>query len=295
MRDRVTFRAAALLIAGILPAACSNSGSNELSFGTPDEAVTALVSALENRDRDQLKRLLGPQTDTLLASGDAVMDSVAREAFLERYRAKHQLVSGGPDDMVLQVGEDDWPLPIPLVQENRQWHFDGEAGGKESVARRIGANELRTMDVMRGFVAAQKDYAAQSHDGVPKGTYAQVLRSVSGMHNGLYWDAAEGEPEIPAGPMLASAAAEGYTGGRGPDAPYHGYLFKMLRAQGPEAPGGAKDYVVNGRLTGGYALLAWPANYAASGVMSFLINQDGMTWQRDQGEWTRQIDDEMEN
>jgi hypothetical protein len=214
---------------------------------------------------------------------------MAIQAFLARYRVKHQLVTGGPDDLVLQVGEDDWPLPIPLVRHDGRWHFDGAAGVDEVVMRRIGGNELRTIDVMEGFVAAQEDYAAEAHDGATAGVYAQKIRSDPGKHNGLYWEVAAGEPQSPAGPMLADAAAEGYTGGRGAAAPYHGYHYRMLASQGPEANGGARDYIVDGKLTGGFALLAWPATYGASGVMSFMINQDGVVWQRDLGDNTEEI------
>lgn len=291
MKRDARFSAASLLLTGLLAAAgCSPSGSSStskaLAFGTPDEAVTSFVSAVEQRDPAQLKKLLGFDSDTLLTSGDAVEDSMAREAFLTRYGEKHQLVAGGPDQLVLQVGDDGWPLPFPLVREGDGWHFDGPAGADEIVYRRIGANELSTIDVMRGFVAAQEDYAAKTHDGVPAGAYAGKLRSDPGKQNGLYWEVADGQPESPAGPMLAEAASGGYREGRGASAPYHGYLFRLLSAQGPNANGGARDYMSGGRLTGGYALIAWPAIYGASGVMSFMVNQDGVVWQRDLGEQT---------
>lgn len=290
MKRDARFWAASLLLTGLLAAAgCSSSGSSTsqaLSFATPEEAVSSFAAAVEQKDPAQLKKLLGFDTDTLLTSGDAVEDSVARASFLARYQEKHELVAGGPDNMVLEVGDDGWPLPFPLVRQGGQWHFDGAAGADEIVYRRIGANELRTIDVMRGFVAAQMDYAAQSHDGVPKGTYAGKLRSDPGKQNGLYWEVADGKPDSPAGPMLAAATAEGYGGGRGASAPYHGYLFRVLTAQGAAADGGTRDYTSGGRLTGGFALVAWPAVYGASGVMSFLVNQDGVVWQRDLGEST---------
>jgi DUF2950 family protein len=293
MKRDARFWAASLLLTGLLAVAgCSRSGSEAsqaLTFATPEEAVQGFVSSADQRDPAQLKKLLGFDSDTLLTSGDAVEDSVARESFLARYHEKHQLVAGGPDQLVLEVGNDDWPLPFPLVREGGRWHFDGPAGADEIVYRRIGANELRTIDVMRGYVAAQMDYAAKAHDGVPAGTYAGKLRSDPGKQNGLFWEVASGQPDSPAGPMLAAAASQGYGGGRGASAPYHGYLFRLLTSQGPAAGGGARDYISGGRLTGGFALIAWPAVYGASGVMSFLVNQDGVVWQRDLGEGTATV------
>jgi hypothetical protein len=297
MKREARFWAASLLVTGLLAAGCSQVTTDEskaLTFATPDEAVASFASAVEQRDPAQLKKLLGFDSDTLLTSGDAVEDSMARETFLARYNAKHQLVAGSPDQLVLEVGDDGWPLPFPLVREDGKWHFDGPAGADEIVYRRIGANELRTIDVMRGFVAAQGDYAAAAHDGVPKGTYAGKLRSDPGKHNGLYWDVTPGQTQSPAGPMLAAAASEGYHEGHGPAAPYHGYLFRLLTTQGPDADGGAKDYTSSGRLTGGYALVAWPAIYGASGVMSFMVNQDGVVYQRDLGQGTPQVAGSMQ-
>jgi hypothetical protein len=257
------------------------------AFGTPDEAVTALIAAVESHDVPALRRLLGPGTDALLDSGDAVADRADRDSFLARYRARHTLVAGGPNDLVLQVGEDDWPLPIPLVRANDKWSFDGAAGADEILLRRIGANELRTIDVMRGFVEAQRDYAAVGHDGGSPGVYAQKLRSDPGKQDGLYWEVASGDAPSPAGPFLAAAAAEGYGSDKG--APYHGYRYRILTAQGDSANGGKRDYLADGRLTGGFALLAWPDRYGASGIMSFIVNQDGVVWQRDFGDDTAQL------
>jgi hypothetical protein len=176
-------------------------------------------------------------------------------------------------------------MPIPLVRTEGRWHFDGAAGALELLSRRIGANELRTINVMRGFVVAQTEYAATAHDGVAAGVYARKLRSDAGKRNGLYWEPGAGEPPSPAGPLLASATAEGYTPA-GERVPYHGYLFRLLLAQGPAADGGAHDYAENGRLTRGFGLLAWPVSYGQSGVMTFMVNQDGVVWQRDLGEDT---------
>ena len=246
----------------------------------------ALVAALEKHDVQELGRLLGPGTDKLLTSGDEVSDRAAREAFLARYREQHRFVAGSPGDMVLQVGADDWPLPIPLVREQGRWRFDGAAGAEEIVARRIGANELRTIDVMRSYVDAQQEYASTGHDGAAAGVYARRLRSEPDKQNGLYWETTADEALSPAGPLLAAAADEGYGHA---SASYHGYQFRMLLAQGPAANGGAHEYLVGGKLTGGFALLAYPAEYGASGVMTFMVNQDGVVWQRDLGEKTAQV------
>ena len=261
--------------------------ANQPSFATPDEATTALVAALEKHDVAALRRLIGSETDGLLSSGDTVADRRDREAFLARYRERHQLVAGGPDDVMLQVGEDDWPLPVPLLRSNGRWRFDGTAAARELLVRRIGGNELHTIDVMRGFVDAEEEYAAAGHDGEAPGIYARVLRSDPGRQNGLYWEVADGGPPSPAGPLLAAAAAGRTTADAG--TPYHGYLYRMLFSQGPAAPGGARDYVVDGKLTGGFALIASPAKYGETGVMTFLVNQDGLVWQRDLGPKTAEL------
>lgn len=281
------------LLAGLLVSGCTKREPVQPSFDTPEAAVEALVTSAEKGDVDELGRVLGAGAEDLLSSGDEVADRAERERFLERYRVRHRLVTGGPDDLVLQVGEDDWPLPIPLVRQDGKWRFDGAAGADELVLRRIGANELRTIDVMRGFVAAQRDYAAEVRDGAAAGVYASRFRSTPGKHDGLYWEVAAGELPSPAGPFLAAAAEEGYAlEGANPQTgkrtPYHGYVYRMLLSQGPAANGGAREYLQNGRLTGGFAMLATPETYGVSGVMSFIVNQDGVVWQRDLGDDTAQ-------
>ena len=264
---------------------------NQLSFSTPDSAVAALAAALETRDLVAMRRLLGPETEGLVSSGDTARDRSDREGFLARYRARHEIVAGGPDDAMLQVGDDEWPLPVPLLRRNGRWRFDGDAAVNELLARRIGANELRTIDVMRGFVDAQQEYAAVGHDGDAPGIYARVLRSDPGRQNGLYWEVSAGEAPSPAGPFLAATSAEGYkasASANGP-APYHGYVYRMLFSQGPAADGGAREYVADGKLTGGFSLLAYPAEYGETGVMTFMVNQDGLVWQRNLGPKTGEV------
>lgn len=266
------------------PAPTTAATSAAKTFATPEAAVDALVAATERNDVAALREILGPGIEQIVSSGDEVEDRAEREAFVARYREQHALVAGAPDRLVLQVGADHWPLPIPIVRGADGWYLDGEAGADEIVVRRIGANELHTIDVMRGFVEAQEEYAAVARDGGSGGVYAQKLRSDAGRHDGLYREAAAGEAESPAGPALAAATSEGYNAAKGE--PYHGYLHRILLSQGAAANGGAKDYVVDGKLTGGYALIAWPADYGASGIMTFMVNQDGVVWQRDLGEDT---------
>jgi Protein of unknown function (DUF2950) len=285
MKHPLLCLAALLIISGCSEQQDGQSTASSLTFATPEEAVTALATAAEKHDVAELGKLFGPETADLLSSGDEVEDRAAREGFLKRFKERHDLVSGGPNDLMLQVGEDEWPLPIPLVKENGRWHFDGAAGVDKIVRQRIGGNELHTIDVMHGYVAAQEEYASKGHDGAAKGIYAQRLRSDPGKQNGLYWEVAPGEPESPAGPLLAQAGAEGY-GGKGAQAPYHGYIYRSLRSQGEAANGGARDYIVNGKLTKGFALIAYPADYGASGIMTFMVSQDGLVWQKDLGEDT---------
>ena len=262
-------------------------GAAAAGFDTPEAAVAALVAALEKNDLGQLKVLLGPGSEELLNSGDAVQDAGDRASFLARYGAKQALVDEGADRKVLVIGEDDWPMPVPLVKRDGKWAFDGEAGIDELIYRRVGANELGAIDVCRGFVAAQIEYASEGRDGDPPGIYALKLVSDEGLHNGLYWPTADDEPPSPAGPFVAAAAAEGYRKAEG-DArsPYHGYYYRMLYSQGPNASGGARDYFKDGLLTEGFALIAWPADYGSSGVMTFIVNQDGVVFQKDLGEDT---------
>jgi Protein of unknown function (DUF2950) len=256
------------------------------SFKTAQQAVEALVAASRDNDSAALQQLLGPDATTLISSGDDAQDRNDRAHFVSLYDAHHRLVAAGKDEMTLLVGENEWPLPIPLEKSAGAWTFDAADGVKELLYRRIGANELAAIRTCYALRQAQVDYAATGHDGNPPGTYAQRFRSKAGTQNGLYWPAAEGEPESPAGPFVADAEAEGYEYGK--RHPYHGYYFRILKAQGPNAYGGAKDYVVDDRMTGGFAILAFPAEYGASGVMTFLVSRRGTVFQKDLGESTGQ-------
>jgi hypothetical protein len=280
-----TCAALSLTALAMLSAGCAGKkDSTAAGAATPDAAVAALIAALEKDDTAALASLLGPGTEELLSSGDPVADKADRAEFLAAYKARSSFAPDG-DRMLLTIGDNEWPMPIPLVQRDGQWFWDGAAGADEIIYRRVGANELGAIDVMYGYVNAQNAYAADGHDGDPAGIYAMKLISDEGLHNGLYWETVEGEPTSPAGPFVASAAAEGYATGDS-RTPYHGYYYRMLYAQGSHANGGARDYFKDGVLTEGFAAIAWPAEYGASGVMTFVVNQDGVVFEKDLGEDT---------
>ena len=268
----------------LLVTACAKV-EKHASFKTPQEAVDAFVSALQKGDDAELKKLLGPDVEDLLSSGDPVEDKAGRQRFLDLYQAKHSLSEGDKGTMVLVVGANDWPFPVPVVERNGKWRLDGAAGADELIYRRVGNNELGAIAVCRGFVDAEQEYASEGRDGDPAGIYALKLLSDEGMHNGLYWPTAEDEQPSPAGPFLASATEQGYHFGAG-RTPYHGYFYRLLYAQGANAPGGAKDYFADGVMTQGFALVAWPADYGSSGVQTFIVSQNGTVYQKDLGEDT---------
>ncbi len=244
------------------------------TFSSPKEAVNAFVQASRDHNTSELLAILGPGSEEIITSSDSVADEKARTVFLGWYDERHALVSSGTGKLTLEVGKNDWPLPIPLVKSSSGWYWDGAAGKQEILYRRIGHNELDAINVCHGIVAAQRDYAASSHDGRPAGSYATRLVSEPGKENGLYWEAQQGEAQSPAGPMLASASSEGYdVSGR--RTPYHGYYYHML----PNA--------------GGFGFVAYPADYRSSGVMTFLVNQKGVIYQKDLGEKTSEIAQQM--
>jgi hypothetical protein len=257
-------------------------------FSTADDAWKALVGAVEQQDTPALKAILGPGCDDLISSGDPVADENARQSFLEAAKEKSSLVSLGDNRTGALLGKEDWPFPIPLVKGASGWIFDTAVGAEEMINRRIGKNELHTIAVMHTYVDAQAEFSAQHVEP----HYAQKFFSTEGQHDGLYWKAKEGEPESPLGPLAAEAAGEGYKRPEpesGPQ-PFHGYFFKILTGQGKDAPGGEKTYLdKEGKMTGGFAMVAWPANYGASGVMTFIVNKQGIVFQRDLGPDTAKI------
>jgi len=262
--------------------------AKQKTFASPEEAVKALVDALKTGDKAELSAIFGPGSESVISSGDNVLDKAERERFLKNYEEKNSLEKKGDDEVILQVGKDDWPLPIPIRKTGSAWSFDTKAGKEEILNRRIGRNELNVIDLLEAYVDAQREYARKDWDGDGVYPYAQKIQSTPGKKDGLYWEVKEGEEESPLGPLAARAAQEGYT--RKPKtekpSPYYGYYFRILKAQGKHAPGGAYDYVVKGKLILGFGLVAWPAKYGSSGIMTFIVNQEGVVYQKDLGRGT---------
>ncbi len=265
--------------------------AEQKTFATPAEAAKALVKAAADGNQEEMLAVLGDDGKELVYSGDPVQDKTNWQRFVKSYQTKHAIVTEDDTTRILQVGANDWLMPIPIVNDGGKWKFDTAAGKQELLFRRIGHNELGAIAACRGYIDAQQDYAAVGHDGLPAGIYAQLLGSTPGKQDGLYWETQEGEPPSPAGPLLAEASGQGYAaeGLGGKNQPYHGYFYRILKAQGSAAKGGAKSYMSNDNLTGGVALVAVPAEYKVSGVMSFIINQDGVVYQKDLGEKTAEV------
>lgn len=253
-------------------------------FDTPESGVAALIDAARKNDQAALESILGPGSRDVISSGDAVADAAGREDFVAAYDAKSNLVAVNDDTRTLQIGETDWPLPIPLVRDGSMWRFDLAAGRDELINRRIGRNELNTMEAALAFVDAQQEYASADRDGDNILEYAQRFVSTPGMKDGLYWPMRAGEEDSPLGPEFAEARAEGYQlETAAPGSAYYGYRYKILTSQGPAAMGGAYDYVIDGNMLAGVGLLAHPAEYGVSGVASFIVNHDGVVYQKDLG------------
>jgi hypothetical protein len=260
------------------------------SFATPDDALKAVVEDLKAGNHADLLKIFGPSIEPILNSGDPVADQNARERFVAYAEEQHHF-DGSGDTLTLVIGKDDWPFPIPLKKVDDRWRFDTVAGKEEILNRRIGENELSTIQTMLAYVDAQDDYAdfQRQRSGTPE--YAQRILSNPGKMDGLYWPAAEGLPQSPLGPLVAAARATGYRQSANAEepSPYHGYFYKVLTAQGPNAPGGAIDYIVNSRMIGGFGLVAWPARYGDSGVMTFMVNHDGVVYQKNLGPQTAKL------
>jgi hypothetical protein len=276
------------LAAPILFLAMAAVASAQQSFNSADEAADTLVKAARADDERAVIAVLGRDGIDIISSGDAVADTASRKRFLAAYDAKHQVVVEGEDKAVMVIGDEDFPFPIPLSRKQGTWRFDTAAGRLEILYRRIGRNELDAIQACLAYVDAQNEYAEKDRSGVGQGVYAQRIISQNGKKDGLYWPASQGDDESPLGELVAQAAAEGYRVG-GVRTPFHGYFYKILTRQGPNVPGGALDYVVRGKMIGGFALVAYPAEYGNSGVMTFMVNHEGTVFEKDLGPRTFQL------
>jgi len=258
-------------------------------FGSPEEAMKALVETAQSGVRKDVLAVLGPEGEDIISSGDEIADKNALEQFVKAYQEKVDFVKEKEDRVSIIIGNDHWPFPIPIVKKGEGWMFDTKAGREEVLNRRIGRNELSSIRVCLGYVDAQQEYAStdREQDGIIQ--YAQKFASDTYRRNGLYWEPAEGEIPSPVGPFAARASAEGYRRAGDKPTPYHGYYYKILKGQGKSAPGGAYRYVINGHMVAGFALVAWPAEYGVSGVMTFIVNQNGTVYQKDLGPKTEGI------
>ena len=274
----------ALLLSSALLAGCASNGPQE--FDTPDAAAAALADGVRTGDKAKLLAIMGSDAKPIVSSGDEFADRQRGERFLALYNEKHSLVPDAFDRQTLVVGNDNWPLPIPIVQRGGKWVFDVKAGKEEILNRRIGENELSAIEVCKAIGDAQQEYALRDPDGDGVHAYARKFPSDPGKRNGLFWPTADGEEPSPLGEMVAAARAEGYKRRATGRTPYHGYYYKILESQGPAAPGGALDYVVNDKMTLGFGVVAWPAEYGTSGVMTFIMGSDGVVYQQDLGDDT---------
>ena len=271
-------------------AACTSTPSKENEFKSPSEAVQALVTAAQSGDNKKLLAVLGPDAGELISSGDETADKQQRQNFLKAYEEQNRIESDG-DKFVLVIGKNDWPFPIPLVKKEERWAFDAASGKEEILNRRIGKNELDAIQVLLAIVDAQREYAMEDRDGDSLLEYAQRFISEPEKKNGLYWEAEAGEMSSPLGELIANARAEGYASDKtlnNPE-PYHGYYYRILTAQENNAAGGAYEYIVDGKMIGGFAVLAYPAEYGNSGIMTLIVNHDGKVYQKDLGEKTDEL------
>jgi Protein of unknown function (DUF2950) len=266
------------------PAASTHTA--QTVFATPEAGAEGLAAAIRAGDPQKLLSIVGRNSSSWIFSGDKVADRADWQKFLELYDSKHTIERSADGGAIVSVGADAWPFPAPLVKTPAGWHFDSEAGREEVLKRRVGRNELDTIQTLLAIVDAQREYVRADYDRDGFSTYAKSFRSGAGKKDGLYWPTAPGESQSPLGLLVADATKEGYSTSAAAPQAYHGYLFRMLTAQGPAARGGAIDYMVRGRLFGGFAVIAWPAKYANSGIMTFIVNHEGVVYQRDLGDAT---------
>jgi hypothetical protein len=274
--------AVAILLTACFPARSLAQQPGQKTFSSPEDASNALVMATQNNDQRAMLDILGPEGKQIVSSGDETEDANSRANFVQKYQEMHRLVKEPDGTTTLYIGAENWPTPIPLVNQANSWYFDTEAGKREILYRRIGRNEMSTIRVCEELVAAEKEFYSTQHN-----EYAQKIFSDEGQHNGLYWEAAAREPQSPIGPLVARAIAKGYPKSlEGAPTPYRGYYYLILTHQGKSGPGGAKSYIVNGKMTEGFAFVAYPAEYRSSGVMTFIVGVDGVVYQKDLGKKT---------
>jgi hypothetical protein len=285
------FRTSTALALALLVGAPMGAAHAQAPFKTPELAAEALANAARTGDQKAIVNILGPDGADIASSGDDVADKETREKFVAAYDAKHQVTMDGDSKAIMVIGQEDFPFPIPLVRKNDAWRFDAAAGREEILYRRIGRNELDAIQASLAYVDAQNEYADKNRAGGVS-TYAQRIVSSPGKKDGLYWPATANDDASPLGELVARATSQGYRVG-GERAPYHGYYYKILTRQGPSAPGGPLNYVVGGRMIGGFALVAYPAIYRNSGVMTFMVSHDGVVFQKDLGPKTAQIAERM--
>lgn len=274
---------AALVLAGFLVPSALAQEHGQKTFASAEEASTALVTATKNNDEKAMIAILGPDEKQIVSSGDESEDAASRATFVQKYEEMHRLVKEPDGTTTLYIGAENWPTPIPLMNKGSVWYFDAERAKREILLRRIGRNELSTIRVCQELAAAQKEYFGKHNE------YAQKSESDSGQQDGLYWKEADGQPKSPVGPLVAAALVESAKGAVGEPAPFRGYFYRMLTQQGKDAPGGAKAYVSNGKMTDGFAFVAYPAEYRSSGVMTFLVSQDGAVYEKDLGKKTEAL------
>jgi len=279
-----------LILALGLPVTATAAQGRQQSFASPEKGAHGLFAAVKADDTHKLVAILGPGSETLVSSGDTVADATGRTLFVKLYEKHNRIERLNSNKAILIIGSQYHPFPIPLIREGKRWRFDTKAGREEILNRRIGKNELNAIAVARAYVIAQREYATKDRDADGAVAFAQQFRSTPGRKDGLFWEVNEGEEESPLGLLAARAANEGY-GETSPERanPYHGYIFKILKAQGEHAEGGPYEYVVNGKMLLGFALVAYPAHHGSSGVMTFIVNQSGVVYQNDLGNATEVI------
>jgi hypothetical protein len=281
------------MTAFVLGPALSSANAAQKSFSSPEEAADALLAAASSGNRSELLKLFGPRGEKIIFSGDKVADKNMLEGFVAEFNQSHKIVSQDDASTMLYLGKDEWPFLIPIVKQGAVWKFDTKAGEQNLLDVRIGRNELSAIKAALAYVDAQREYYLADSNSDRLLEYATKFRSSPGKKDGLYWPAKAGEPESPLGPLFAKAQAEGYGANKGKPAPFHGYYYKILKAQGKDAPGGAFDYMAKGHMIGGFALIAYPARYGVSGVKSFIVNHDGVVYEMDLGRDTVRIASKM--